>query len=193
MSVCKEQGWKSVLDVLDVQALGQQCIKTRHDFIMEISAPTLCQYTAHCDIHKCRLKLVMQRRQQHEPETLLAPLDQSWFKTDWGKVGHCSVSRRTEIWNSFLRDEGPFSSLSAVSLKACTVLECFSVRAPSVLKVIYRFYSNVSIHPEVSFGEGLEYFSKSMLNCILHHLKKLHSRRARVLNWPPWRPGVSTV
>ena len=55
-------------------------------------------------------------------------------------------------------------ALVPVELATCT-----SWTAPSVLKGICKFLSNICSHPN-SFKEGLAFFSKTMLNHILHLL-----------------------
>jgi len=55
-----------------------------------------------------------------------------------------------------------------MELKACTC-----GKAPSMLKCIYGFYSNMFSHPDdVFFREGLAYFNKTMLNLPLHLLSQ---------------------
>lgn len=38
ISVGNEQGWKPMLDICDLQAIGQCCIKNGHNSVMEITS-----------------------------------------------------------------------------------------------------------------------------------------------------------
>jgi len=78
------QGWKSVLDPHDLQALRQHCIKTRHHSVREISV------WAHEHFQKSLTVNTVH---------LLSSLSQSSFKMYSGKVENGSVAKQIETWN----------------------------------------------------------------------------------------------
>lgn len=69
MPVCKGQGQKSVLDACDLSSLRQECIKNRHDSLMEIPQEyfqkSLFVNTVHPQVHVKALPCKEEARCDH--------------------------------------------------------------------------------------------------------------------------------
>lgn len=134
---------------------------------------------------------------EHDPETPPPPAGQNSFKTDWGKVENCSVFRWIKTLNSFL--EKMDTKISAVKKRGSVWLvistqfrilqggcnsKSGSLHIWKARITAERFQRNF-VPDDVFFRDGLAHFSKTILNCTLHLLQWLHSRRVWVLNCNP--------